>query len=518
MDHYDERAAHQRGHRRGPVDPRAGRDRRDIVHPAAQLTFDTSKPDGMPRKLLDVSKLHALGWRHRIGLKDGVASTYQWFLGSSVIAATFGRAGRLTWYPADEPKLMPSIPARVRSISLPPFDVLNTKAANLRAAGHDVITLGQGVPGFGPPAAAIDAARRALASPATHLYCADAGLSSLRSVLCDRLREHHGIDATADDVIVTAGGNQAFMLAATTLLDPGDEVILSTPYFVNHEMALRAIGAVPVEACVYEAQGFRTRWMDIEPHITSRTRAVVLCTPSNPTGAVIAADDLTKIVLELRARGIVVLCDETYMHFVYDAAVTDQARSAGRAGGANAAGAGILVSPSAAAIEGWRDNVVVLGTFSKSFGMTGWRLGYLLAGAAVCAQAIKIQDAMIDPRPGARTDRRGRGGTKQLVLRTHLPRRASETPPRARGRTCDDSRTPLESGRRRFLRVRSRRWMHRLARAVDRDSRRRRRGDDPGRHIRIERRRLLAAVVRRRRRTDAESGLWAAQGYFAARR
>ncbi len=290
---------------------------------------------------------------------------------------------------------MPSIPARVRSISLPPFDVLNTKAANLRAAGHDVITLGQGVPGFGPPASAIDAARRALASPATHLYCADAGLSSLRSVLCDRLREHHGIDATADDVIVTAGGNQAFMLAATTLLDPGDEVILSTPYFVNHEMALRAIGAVPVEACVYEAQGFRTRWMDIEPHITSRTRAVVLCTPSNPTGAVIAADDLTQIVLELRARGIVVLCDETYMHFVYDAAVTDQARSTGRAGGANAAGAGILVSASAAAVEGWRDNVVVLGTFSKSFGMTGWRLGYLLAGAAVCAQAIKIQDAMI---------------------------------------------------------------------------------------------------------------------------
>ena len=284
---------------------------------------------------------------------------------------------------------MPSIPARVRSISLPPFDVLNTKAANLRAAGHDVITLGQGVPGFGPPASAIDAARRALTNPATHLYCADAGLLSLRSVLCDRLREHHGIDATPDDVIVTAGGNQAFMLAATTLLDPGDEVILSTPYFVNHEMALRAIGAVPVEACVYEAQGFRTRWMDIEPHITSRTRAVVLCTPSNPTGAVIAADDLTQIVLELRARGIVVLCDETYMHFVYDAAVTDQARSVGRAGGANAAGAGILVSASAAAVEGWRDNVVVLGTFSKSFGMTGWRLGYLLAGAGLCARQSK---------------------------------------------------------------------------------------------------------------------------------
>jgi aspartate/methionine/tyrosine aminotransferase len=290
---------------------------------------------------------------------------------------------------------MPSIPARVSNISLPPFDVLNTKAANLRAAGRNVITLGQGVPGFGPPPAALDAARAALATPATHLYCADAGLLSLRTVLCERLRAHHGIDATPDEVIVTAGGNQAFILAATTLLDPGDEVILSTPYFVNHEMALRAIGAVPVEACVYEAAGFRTRWADIEPRITERTRAVVLCTPSNPTGAVIAADDLERIVLELRARRIVVLCDETYMHFVYDATVADGARSSGRIAAGDTVGAGVLVSASAAAVEGWRDNVVVLGTFSKSFGMTGWRLGYLLAGASVCEQAIKVQDAMI---------------------------------------------------------------------------------------------------------------------------
>jgi aminotransferase len=283
---------------------------------------------------------------------------------------------------------VPTVPSRVAGISLPPFDVLNTRAAKLRAEGHDVITLGQGVPGFGPPPAAIEAARRALPDPATHLYCADAGLLSLRTVLSDRLGTYHGIDATPDDLIITAGGNQAFMLAATTLLDPGDEVILSAPYFVNHEMALRAIGVVPVEAGVYETQGFRTRWIDIEPHITSRTRAVVLCTPSNPTGAVIAADDLTQIVLELRTRGIIVLCDETYMHFVY--------RNAAR-GATNAASAmnGSARCLSAAAIPAWRENVVVLGTFSKSFGMTGWRLGYLLAGSTICEQAIKVQDAMI---------------------------------------------------------------------------------------------------------------------------
>lgn len=278
---------------------------------------------------------------------------------------------------------MRPVPSRVAGISLPPFDVLNTRAANLRAEGRDVITLGQGVPGFGPPSPAIEAARRALSDPATHLYCADAGLLTLRRALCEKLGDHHAISATADDLIITAGGNQAFMLAALTLLDHGDEVILSAPYFVNQEMALRAIGVVPVEAGVTEAQGFRTRWSDIEPHITSRTRAVVLCTPSNPTGAVIPRDDLTRIVLELRTRGITVLCDETYMHFVYGQRAT-------RATGAASTG-----HASAAAVDGWRDNVVLLGTFSKSFGMTGWRLGYMLAGPAVCEQAIKIQDAMI---------------------------------------------------------------------------------------------------------------------------
>ena len=283
---------------------------------------------------------------------------------------------------------MPTVPARVAGISLPPFDVLNNKAARLRAEGHDVITLGQGVPSFGPPPAAIDAARRALSDPATHLYCADAGVLSLRRALCEKLAAHHGITATPDEVIITAGGNQAFMLAAMTLIDPGDEVILSTPYFVNQEMALRAIGAVPVEAAVYEAQRFRTRWIDIEPHITSRTRAVVLCTPSNPTGAVIAATELERIVLELRARGIVVFCDETYMHFVYG----DGSGGSGATGSAGPIGP---ISASAASVDGWRENVVVLGTFSKSFGMTGWRLGYLLAGSPVCDQAIKIQDAMV---------------------------------------------------------------------------------------------------------------------------
>ena len=270
---------------------------------------------------------------------------------------------------------MPRVPARTANLILPPFDVLNRKAADLRAAGHDVISLGQAVPGFGPPRAALEAARRALDDADAHRYSPDAGIASLRDALCAKLRAHRDVSATLDDVIITAGGNQAFMLAAMTLIDPGDEVVLASPYFVNHEMAIRAIGALPIEAPMPEKDGFRARWSALAPHVTSRTRAVVLCSPSNPTGASIQSDELTRIVSELAARGVIVIADETYLHF-QDEDVAPRC-------------------PSAAAVDGWRDNVVAVGTFSKSFGMTGWRVGYLIADRLVCEQSLKIQDAMI---------------------------------------------------------------------------------------------------------------------------
>jgi aspartate/methionine/tyrosine aminotransferase len=267
---------------------------------------------------------------------------------------------------------MSVVSARARSLVFPPFDILNQKAAALRQAGHRVISLGQAVPGFPPPPVALEAASCALADPNVHRYSADAGLLSLREALCDRFREHLRVEVTPDEVIVTAGGNQAFMLAALTVLDPGDEVVLASPYFVNHHMGIQAVGAVPIEARITDDSGFRTRWSDIEPQLTSRTRAVVLCTPSNPTGAVIERDQLERIVRELSARGITVICDETYLHFVFDGAHS-----------------------SAGSIERWQENVIIVGTFSKSFAMTGWRVGFLMADRRVCEEAIKIQDAMI---------------------------------------------------------------------------------------------------------------------------
>lgn len=264
------------------------------------------------------------------------------------------------------------IPSRAARIVPAQFDVLNTRAAALRADGHAVISLGQAVPGFGPPPPAVDAAREGLGRADTHVYSADAGQASLRQVLCDQLEATQGGHVTPDEVIITAGGNQAFMLALMTLVDPGDEVLLPSPYFVNHEMAIAAFGAVPREVPLSEARGFALRWQDLEPSISSRTRAVAMCTPSNPTGAVVARDEMARISRELAARDIVLFCDETYGRFVYEDEFT-----------------------SLAALPGWRESGVVVSTFSKSFGMTGWRVGYLLAPRHVCETAIRIQDAMI---------------------------------------------------------------------------------------------------------------------------
>jgi aminotransferase len=264
------------------------------------------------------------------------------------------------------------IPSRILALELPPFDPLNTRAAQLRASGHDVISLGQAVPFYAPPAAAIEEARAALGRPDTHRYSTDPGRPSLRRVLAERLGQHERIDCGPDDLLITAGANHAFATVLTTVASAGDEIVLPSPYFTNHQMAIQAVGAIAIEAPVADRESYRVTWDDIAPALTGRTRAVVLCNPSNPTGAPVSETDGVRIAQELADRDILLISDETYMHFVYG----DRHWSA-------------------ASVAGWRRHVIVIGTFSKSFAMMGWRVGFLLADAAVCAQATKVQDAMI---------------------------------------------------------------------------------------------------------------------------
>ena len=158
-----------------------------------------------------------------------------------------------------------TVPSRVRGIELPPFDPLNLRASELRAAGHDVISLGQALPFYGPPPSALAAARQALDTREVNVYSTDRGMPALRAALADRLRSV-GVVASAADIIITAGANHAFTLALTTMVDPGDDVILPSPYFTNHQMAVVALGANPIEAPVGDCETFAVRWADIEPH------------------------------------------------------------------------------------------------------------------------------------------------------------------------------------------------------------------------------------------------------------
>jgi len=265
------------------------------------------------------------------------------------------------------------IPAHITNISEPQFDVLNQLADRRRARGAEVENLGQALPGFPPPPVAVAALQKSLADGESHIYSSVAGTMELREALAARLADNFGAEIDpASEVIITAGGNQAFMLAMLTLVSPGDEIVLPSPYFLNHEMAVRIVGATPVEAPIPAEHGFVPTWADLEPHLSPRTRGIVLVTPANPTGAVIPRATLEVIVREARARQLFVAIDETYKDFVYEGAATV-----------------------GAALPLWRETVVSCGSFSKSYGITGWRCGYFVAPPHVRAQAMKIQDTMV---------------------------------------------------------------------------------------------------------------------------
>jgi aspartate/methionine/tyrosine aminotransferase len=161
------------------------------------------------------------------------------------------------------------------------------------------------------------------------------------------------------------------MLAVLTLLDPDDEVLLASPYFLNHETAVRAASAIPVEVAAVPERAFTLALDDVERALTPRTRAIVIVSPSNPTGAVTSPDELERIAIALGARDVALVIDETYLPFVYD---------------------GVPFTGTALTRH---TNVVSIGSFSKAFAMTGWRLGYLAGPPGFIEEALKVQDAMV---------------------------------------------------------------------------------------------------------------------------
>ena len=232
------------------------------------------------------------------------------------------------------------------------------------------ISLGQGVVHYGPPPAALRKIPAFLENAAHHKYLPDAGLPSLRKAFEEKLRAENGIDAPfGRRIFVTAGANQGFLNALLCLCDQGDEVILLSPYYFNHEMAVRLAGCRPV--CVPTDRNYQPRLASIGAAMTARTRAVVTVSPNNPAGVVYPPDALRAINRLCAARGIYHISDEAYEYFTYDGA---EHCSPGSFGG---------------------EHTISLFSMSKAYGMASWRVGFLVVPEHLFDDMMKIQDTVI---------------------------------------------------------------------------------------------------------------------------
>jgi aspartate/methionine/tyrosine aminotransferase len=262
------------------------------------------------------------------------------------------------------------ISARVAAIAESATLAVDAKAKALKAAGEDVIGFGAGEPDFPTPAHVVEAAVRACREPRYHRYTPAGGLPELRAAVAAKTARDSGLEVSAAQVLITNGGKHAIFEAFATLLDPGDEVLLPAPYWVTYPEAVALAGGVPVVVGTTTATGFRAGVEQLEAARTPRTKALVFVSPSNPTGAVYPAEEVAAIGRWAAGHGIWVVCDEIYEHLVY---------------GDNRFHSMPVLVPELA------DRCVVVNGVAKTYAMTGWRVGWMVAPADVVRAATNLQ-------------------------------------------------------------------------------------------------------------------------------
>ncbi|HEV8240554.1 MAG TPA: pyridoxal phosphate-dependent aminotransferase [Thermoanaerobaculia bacterium] len=246
---------------------------------------------------------------------------------------------------------------------------VSRRAAALRARGVAVVDLGVGEPDFPSPPLVVEAAQRALGEGFTR-YTAAAGIPELRRALAERYARRHGAPWGADQVVVTVGAKAALFELALALFEPGHEVLLPTPAWVSFAPQVELAGAAVVPVPMRADDGFAVHADRLIAAMTPRTRAVIVNSPCNPTGGMMSAVDLERLVEAAAAAGVLVIADETYDQFVYD--------------GARHASAAALAAR-------FPDTVVVVGSFSKTWAMTGWRLGWACAPPEIIDGVLRVQ-------------------------------------------------------------------------------------------------------------------------------
>jgi aspartate/methionine/tyrosine aminotransferase len=272
--------------------------------------------------------------------------------------------------PSDLPPAQRRISRRVGSISESATLAVDAKAKALKAAGKPVIGFGAGEPDFPTPDYIVEAAIAAARNPAMHRYTPAGGLPALKEAIAAKTARDSGLQVGAANVLVTNGGKQAIYEAFAALLDPGDEVLLPAPFWTTYPEAIRLAGGVPVAVPAEETSGYLVSAPQLEAARTARTKLLLFCSPSNPTGAVYPREQVEEIGRWAVDHGLWVLTDEIYEHLVY--------------GGAMAASMPVVVPELA-------DRCVVVNGVAKTYAMTGWRVGWLVGPADVVAAATNLQ-------------------------------------------------------------------------------------------------------------------------------
>ena len=253
-----------------------------------------------------------------------------------------------------------------RAQAIRPFVVMDVvaRAKQLASEGIDVVRLEIGDPDFATPEVITRAAEKAMEAGDTG-YTQSAGLPDLRDAITAHYRSAYGVSVDPEDIVVTQGTSPAMLLLFGSLLDPGDEVIISDPCYPAYPNYISFLGGVPVPVRVRAEEGFRFRIDEVRAAMTERTRAIMVNTPANPMGTVLGPEDLQALADLAEETGVYIASDEIYHGLQFD-------------------------GPSHTILE-YTDRAFVLNGFSKAYAMTGWRLGYLIAPRAFVRPAEKIQ-------------------------------------------------------------------------------------------------------------------------------
>jgi aspartate aminotransferase len=262
------------------------------------------------------------------------------------------------------------VSARVAAVSPSATLAVDAKAKAMAAAGEDVIGFGAGEPDFPTPHHIVEAAAAACGEPQNHHYTATAGLPELREAIAAKTARDSGFEVSASQVVVTNGAKQAVYEAFMALLDPGDEVLVPAPFWTTYPEAVALAGGVPVSVPTDEESGFHLTVDALERSLTPATKVLLFVSPNNPTGAVARRDEVLSIGRWASERGLWVVTDEIYEHLVYG---------------------GRTFSSIPGTLPELTERCVVINGVAKTYAMTGWRVGWLVAPPDLAAAVTNLQ-------------------------------------------------------------------------------------------------------------------------------